>query len=76
MQAFSASWFSDASRAVEFSDGEARLEVLNTVTFAELNGQTTLTLHGVVVKSVPALTRALEGMEKGWSQKGTMDAIS
>ncbi len=50
--------------------------MLNTATFAELNGQTTLTLHGVVVKSVPALTRALEGMEKGWSQKGTMDAIS
>ncbi len=44
------------------------LEVLNTVTFAELNGKTALTLHAVVVKSAPVVPRALEGMEEGWSQ--------
>ncbi len=44
------------------------LEALNTVTFAELNGKTTLTLHAVVVKSPPAVARAPEGMEEGWSQ--------
>lgn len=48
--------------------GHPGLEVLNTVTFAELDGKTHLTLHAVVVKSVPAVAGALAGMEEGWSQ--------
>ncbi len=47
----------------------AQLEVLNTVTFAEHNGKTKLTLHTVVVKSAgPEVAGALAGMEEGWRQ--------
>jgi len=54
--------------AVPNDRGNDQLEVLNTVTFVEENGKTELTLHAVVVKQSPAVARALEGTEIGWSQ--------
>jgi uncharacterized protein YndB with AHSA1/START domain len=54
--------------AFEDVGGKALLEVLNTVTFAELVGKTELTMHAVVVKSSPETEAALDGMEEGWSQ--------
>jgi len=49
-------------------EGNPRLQVLNTVSFAERNGKTKLTLHVVVWKATPEVTAALQGMEEGWSQ--------
>ena len=54
--------------AFEDAEGHPQLEVLNTVTFAELSGKTKLTLHVVVVKSTPVVDTALAGMEEGWNQ--------
>jgi uncharacterized protein YndB with AHSA1/START domain len=49
--------------------GNPGLEVVNTVTFAEQNGKTTLTVHAVVVKAVlPLAAAALAGMDEGWTQ--------
>ena len=56
------------STAHEDETGEPQLEVFNTVTFAEHNGKTTLTLHAVVVKSGPGTATALAGMEQGWTE--------
>jgi uncharacterized protein YndB with AHSA1/START domain len=56
------------STALEDGAGNPGLEVLNTVTFAEADGKTTLTLRAVVVKATPAAAGALEGMEVGWTQ--------
>jgi len=56
------------SSAFEDEEGNPQLEVLNTVTFAELGGKTKLTLQAVVVKSAPAVAAALAGMEEGWRQ--------
>ena len=56
------------SSAFEDKDGNPQLEVLNTVTFAEHNGKTKLTLQAVVVKSAPAVAASLDGMEEGWNQ--------
>ena len=42
--------------------------MINTVTFAECEGGTKITLQAVVVKSAPKVTAALDGMEEGWSQ--------
>ncbi len=54
--------------------GNALHEVHNTVTFAEHEGKTKLTLHAVVVKAAPATAAALAGMEEGWSQ--SLDKLS
>lgn len=54
--------------AFEDKEGNPLLEVLNTVTFAEQDGKTKLTLHAVVVKSGPEVAPALDGMEDGWRQ--------
>ena len=56
------------STAMEDEWGEPQLEVFNTVTFAEHNGKTRLTLHAEVVKSGPGTDRALAGMEQGWTE--------
>jgi uncharacterized protein YndB with AHSA1/START domain len=56
------------SSALEDEAGNAQLEVRNTVTFAEHNDQTTLTLHAKVVKAMPAAAGAIGGMEQGWSE--------
>jgi uncharacterized protein YndB with AHSA1/START domain/DNA-binding transcriptional ArsR family regulator len=52
----------------EDAEGNLQLEVLNTVTFAELGGKTKLTLQAVVVKSTSPVDAALTGMEEGWNQ--------
>jgi uncharacterized protein YndB with AHSA1/START domain len=57
-----------ACYALQDEAGNPRLEVVNTVTFAERAGKTTLTLHAVVVKAEPGTETALAGMEAGWSQ--------
>jgi uncharacterized protein YndB with AHSA1/START domain len=56
------------STAVEDERGRPRLEVHNTITFAEHDGKTTLTLRAVVVKAAPEVAGALAGMEAGWTQ--------
>ncbi len=56
------------ARAIEDKEGKPQLEVLTTITFAELGGKTKLTLQAVVVKSAPAAAAALAGMEEGWKQ--------
>jgi uncharacterized protein YndB with AHSA1/START domain len=54
--------------AVDDPNGTRLLEMLNTVTFVERDGKTTLTLHARVVKSTPQAAVMLSGMEAGWSQ--------
>jgi len=49
-------------------NGNAELEVLNTVTLSEEDGKTKLILKAVVVKSTPQAAASLQGMETGWSQ--------
>jgi uncharacterized protein YndB with AHSA1/START domain len=48
--------------------GNPGLEIHNTVTFAEQDGKTALTLKVVVVKAAPEMAGPLEGMEIGWTQ--------
>ncbi len=55
------------SNAVEEEEGNSLLEAINTVTFADHNGKTKLTLHAVVVKATPEAAWMLSGMEEGWS---------
>jgi uncharacterized protein YndB with AHSA1/START domain len=55
-------------------EGNTRIEVLNTVTFAEENGKTTLTLHARVVRSTPDAAAALAGMEQGWT--GSLERLA
>jgi len=42
--------------------------VLNTATFAEQGGRTTLTLQARIVKTTAAAAPYLAGMEAGWTQ--------
>jgi uncharacterized protein YndB with AHSA1/START domain len=56
------------STALEDEQGNPGLENLNTITFAEHNGKTKLTLHVVVLKAAPEAAGALAGMEEGWTQ--------
>jgi uncharacterized protein YndB with AHSA1/START domain len=62
------------SSALEDEDGNPRLENLNTVTFAEHEGKTKLTVRAVVVKAEPGSEGALAGMEEGWSQ--SLDSLT
>ncbi len=48
--------------------GKPLFEVLNTVTFAEHGGKTTLTVQARVSKATAEAAPYLEGMEEGWSQ--------
>jgi uncharacterized protein YndB with AHSA1/START domain len=48
--------------------GNALLEALTTVTFAEQDGKTKLTVHARAVGLVVAAGRMLEGMQAGWTQ--------
>jgi uncharacterized protein YndB with AHSA1/START domain len=50
------------------ADGAPMFEILNTVTFAEHDGKTSLTLRAHVSKTTAAAPRHLAGMEMGWSQ--------
>ncbi len=56
------------SSAFEDTDGNPQIEVLNTVTFADANGKTRVTLRAAVVKSTPEVATALAGMKEGWTQ--------
>jgi uncharacterized protein YndB with AHSA1/START domain len=56
------------TRGFQRPNGEWDLEVLNTVTFAEENGKTILTLDVKVMKSTPELAGPLSGMNEGWNQ--------
>jgi len=48
--------------------GQPIFEVVNTVTFAEQDGRTTVTMHAHVTTETLAAAPYLEGMEPGWSQ--------
>ena len=50
-------------------DGKVVLETLTTVTFAEDNGKTTMTVHIVVTMVTEEGKFALQGMEMGWNQQ-------
>jgi uncharacterized protein YndB with AHSA1/START domain len=54
--------------ALPDEDGNPRLEVVTTVTFAERAGKTTLTVHAAVMRADPGTEAALAGMETGWTQ--------
>ncbi len=56
------------SSALEDEEGHPQLVALTTVTFAEVNGKTKLTVQVVVVTSGPAAAGALAGMEQGWTE--------
>jgi uncharacterized protein YndB with AHSA1/START domain len=49
-------------------EGKPLFEALNTVTFAEQGGKTTLTLQAHVVKATVEAAPYLQGMEVGWTQ--------
>jgi uncharacterized protein YndB with AHSA1/START domain len=52
----------------EDDDGNAELEVLNTVTFTDMNGTTKMTMTAVVVMETPAACGSVDGMNTGWNQ--------
>jgi len=56
------------SKAFENEEGDAELEVYNTVRFVEREGKTELDLRAVVVKATPKMKAALAEMKEGWSQ--------
>jgi uncharacterized protein YndB with AHSA1/START domain len=56
------------ARAHEDAAGNPQIQTFNTATFAERDGQTTLTLRAVVVGSTPDVAGPIGGMEQGWSQ--------
>ena len=56
------------ARAFEGSEDNVLLEDVTTVTFAEHDGKTLMTLHAVVTKATPEAAGALEGMEQGWNE--------
>jgi uncharacterized protein YndB with AHSA1/START domain len=54
--------------ALEDEEGNPQFETLTTVTFAEHEGKTKLTLHVIVVKAEMGTEGAFAGMEEGWNQ--------
>jgi uncharacterized protein YndB with AHSA1/START domain len=52
----------------EDDDGNAELEVRNTVTFTETNGKTTMIMNAEVVMETPAACGSVDGMNVGWNQ--------
>jgi uncharacterized protein YndB with AHSA1/START domain len=49
-------------------NGNSMFEVLNTITFAEQQGKTALTLQARVVKTTVLAPQYLKGMQAGWTQ--------
>lgn len=45
------------------------LETMNTVTFTEVDGKTTMTVHIAVTMATPEAAGPLAGMEMGWNQQ-------
>lgn len=56
------------NRILEDKNGVAQAEVLTTVLFAEERGRTILTVQEEVLRSTPAASGALAGMEEGMDQ--------
>ncbi len=56
-----------ASAALD-KDGNPLFEVLTTVTFAEQDGKTILTMQARVVKATAEASQYLDGMAAGWAQ--------
>lgn len=56
------------NRAFEGEAGNFLLEQITTVTFAEYEGKTKLTVRAAITKSAPEAAGALAGMEEGWNQ--------
>jgi uncharacterized protein YndB with AHSA1/START domain len=56
------------STAVEDAAGNPQLEGLATVTFAEHEGKTLLTVHNLILKAGPGAADALAGMDEGCNQ--------
>jgi uncharacterized protein YndB with AHSA1/START domain len=54
------------STAFLHDDGTADLEALNTVTFEENDGKTTVTVHSSVLKAQGMALQAIKGQEEGW----------
>ena len=54
--------------AFDRGDGLPDLVDINTITFAERDGKTTVTVHARVIRATRAIADALSGMEAGWSQ--------
>jgi uncharacterized protein YndB with AHSA1/START domain len=52
----------------EDKDGNAQIKGLNTITFTEANGKTTLTIVSLATAIVPIGAQMIEGMEAGWTQ--------
>lgn len=50
------------------ADGKPMFEVLNTVTFAKIEGGTEIALSACVTSTTPAAPQYLAGMSEGWSQ--------
>lgn len=50
------------------TDKQPMFEVLNTITFTEHGGKTTIVLHAKVKMEKPGAEIYLAGMEEGWSQ--------
>jgi uncharacterized protein YndB with AHSA1/START domain len=48
--------------------GKTLIKAMNTVTFAERDGKTTLTLNARVLELAPEFAANAAGMEEGWSQ--------
>jgi uncharacterized protein YndB with AHSA1/START domain len=62
--------------AVPDEGGKPIFEVLNTVTFEEHGGETTLTVRARVISRTPAAARYLGGMNEGWAQSlGRLDVL-
>src|SRR5688500_5627155 len=54
--------------AVPDGKGGSLFEVLNTVTFNERNGKTTISLTAQIVRKSPGADVYLKGMNEGWTQ--------
>jgi uncharacterized protein YndB with AHSA1/START domain len=54
--------------------GKPLFSVLNTVTFAEQSGRTTIRLEASVIDAGPAAAQYLQGMNEGWGQ--TLDRLA
>lgn len=55
--------------AIENPDGTPNLETRDTVTIAEHDGKTRMTVHVVVTMATDKALPALAGMETGWNQQ-------
>jgi uncharacterized protein YndB with AHSA1/START domain len=57
-----------SNQAFKNAAGEPQLETLNTVTLAEANGKTKLTVQAIVTKAGPSVAVSLASMNEGWQE--------